>query len=70
MLNLQADGVLATDGLKMYLNAVADSFGEDIDYAMLVKVYGKDPTEEKRYSGQRVEAGGLCCEKPESDCGR
>ena len=41
---------LTTDGLKMYLNAVADGFGEDIDYAMLVKVYGKDPTEEKRYS--------------------
>jgi IS1 family transposase len=41
---------LTTDGLKMYLKAVADSFGEDIDYAMLVKVYGKDPTEEKRYS--------------------
>jgi hypothetical protein len=26
----------------MYLNAVADGFGEDIDYAMLVKVYGND----------------------------
>lgn len=41
---------LTTDGLKMYLNAVADGFGEDIDYAMLVKVYGNDPEGEKRYS--------------------
>jgi IS1 family transposase len=41
---------LTTDGLKMYLNAVADGFGEDIDYAMLVKVYGNDPEDEKRYS--------------------
>ncbi|MBZ5622404.1 MAG: DDE-type integrase/transposase/recombinase [Acidobacteriia bacterium] len=41
---------LTTDGLKMYLNAVKDGFGEDIDYAMLVKVYGSDPEGEKRYS--------------------
>jgi IS1 family transposase len=41
---------LTTDGLKMYLNAVADGFGEDIDYAMLVKVYGNDPGAETRYS--------------------
>jgi hypothetical protein len=34
----------------MYLTAVADGFGEDIDYAMLVKVYGNDPEGEKRYS--------------------
>jgi IS1 family transposase len=41
---------LTTDGLKIYLNAVADGFGSDIDYAMLVKVYGNDPEGEKRYS--------------------
>ena len=41
---------LTTDGLKMYLTAVADGFGEDIDYAMLVKAYGNDPEAEKRYS--------------------
>jgi IS1 family transposase len=41
---------LTTDGLKMYLHAVADGFGDDIDYAMLVKVYGNDPEAEKRYS--------------------
>jgi IS1 family transposase len=41
---------LTTDGLKMYLNAVQDGFGEDIDYAMIVKIYGADAGEEKRYS--------------------
>ena len=41
---------LTTDGLKMYLTAVGDGFGEDIDYAMLIKVYGNDPEGEKRYS--------------------
>ncbi|HLY16928.1 MAG TPA: IS1 family transposase [Bryobacteraceae bacterium] len=41
---------LTTDGLKLYLTAVADGFGENIDYAMLVKVYGNDPEAEKRYS--------------------
>lgn len=41
---------LTTDGLKLYLNAVADGFDGDIDYAMLVKVYGTDREGEKRYS--------------------
>jgi IS1 family transposase len=41
---------LTTDGHKPYLNAVADGFGEDIDYAMLVKIYGNDSEGEKRYS--------------------
>jgi lambda repressor-like predicted transcriptional regulator len=41
---------LTTDGHKMYLKAVPDAFGNDIDYAMLVKVYGIDPEGEKRYS--------------------
>jgi hypothetical protein len=34
----------------MYLKAVPDAFGNDIDYAQLVKVYGIDPEGEKRYS--------------------
>jgi IS1 family transposase len=41
---------LTTDGLKLYLNAVRDAFGNDIDYAQLIKVYGIDPQGEKRYS--------------------
>ncbi|HXZ95315.1 MAG TPA: IS1 family transposase [Dehalococcoidia bacterium] len=41
---------LTTDGHKMYLQAVGDVFGSDIDYAMLVKFYGYDPAGEARYS--------------------
>ena len=43
---------LTTDGHKVYLEAVEDAFGGDVDYAMLVKLYGpeKDKTNEVRYS--------------------
>jgi IS1 family transposase len=41
---------LTTDGHKMYLNAVPDAFGSEIDYAQLVKIYGNDPEGQKRYS--------------------
>lgn len=40
-----------TDGHKVYLQAVENAFGCEIDYAMLVKVYGKASQEdERRYS--------------------
>ncbi len=41
---------LTTDGLKMYLTAVEQAFGGEVDYAMLVKLYGSEAGEEKRYS--------------------
>jgi hypothetical protein len=41
---------LTTDGHKMYLEAVEQAFGADVDYAMLVKFYGQEPEQEKRYS--------------------
>jgi IS1 family transposase len=41
---------LTTDGHKMYLNAVESAFGSEIDYGMLVKLYGHDPEGERRYS--------------------
>lgn len=34
---------LTSDGHKAYLEAVEHSFGADIDYAMLVKIYGDAP---------------------------
>ncbi len=42
---------LTTDGHRVYAQAVEDAFGSDIDYAMLVKIYGmpSDYTE-SRYS--------------------
>ena len=41
---------LTTDGHKMYLNAIIDSFADDIDYAQLVKIYGADPDGARTYS--------------------
>jgi len=42
---------LTSDGHKAYLDAVEGAFGCDVDYAMLVKLYGADPNEdERRYS--------------------
>jgi IS1 family transposase len=46
---------LTTDGHRAYLQAVEEAFGADIDYAMLVKIYGAGaaPTEDaagRRYS--------------------
>lgn len=44
---------LTTDGLKAYLDAVTDSFGSQIDFAQLVKIYGGsegNTTTERKYS--------------------
>lgn len=43
---------LTTDGHHAYLNAVASNFGSEVDYAMLVKIYGNAPGKEdqRRYS--------------------
>jgi hypothetical protein len=41
---------LTSDGHKPYLEAIEGAFGGDIDYAMLVKVYGAAPEGQRRYS--------------------
>jgi IS1 family transposase len=41
---------LTTDGLRVYLEAVEGAFGADIDYAMLIKLYGAPRDGEARYS--------------------
>lgn len=42
---------LTTDGFKVYLTAVEEAFGADIDNAMIVKVYGHSQEESQtRYS--------------------
>jgi IS1 family transposase len=41
---------ITTDGHRVYLNAVEDTFGSEVDYAMLVKLYGKEIESETRYS--------------------
>lgn len=47
---------LTTDGFKAYLQAVEGAFGADIDYGMLIKVYG-NAQESGRYSpGEVIDA--------------
>ena len=43
---------LTSDGHKAYLKAVEEAFGADVDYAMLVKLYGapEGSQQERRYS--------------------
>lgn len=43
---------VTTDGLKLYINAIDGAFGADVDYAMLVKLYGDEGgnQQERRYS--------------------
>lgn len=44
---------LTSDGLRVYLEAVENAFGFDVDYAQLVKLYGEDTTikgPERKYS--------------------
>lgn len=41
---------LSTDGLGAYRNAVKLAFGKDVDYGQIIKVFGQDVYEEKRYS--------------------
>jgi IS1 family transposase len=41
---------LTTDGHNPYIDAVEEAFHGQIDYAMLIKYYGQDPNEERRFS--------------------
>ncbi len=41
---------LTTDGHRAYLEAVEGAFGQDVDYAQLVKIYGETVEGQKRYS--------------------
>ena len=51
---------LTTDGHKMYLYAVEDAFGGEVDYAQLIKVYGNAP------SGPRRATARLSASEPRS----
>ena len=41
---------ITTDGHRPYIDAIERAFGKDVDYAMLIKEYGQDPSEERRFS--------------------
>lgn len=45
---------LTTDGLKMYAEAVEGAFGCDVDYAMLIKLYGADSFDTKYSPGECI----------------
>jgi IS1 family transposase len=45
---------LTTDGHKVYYNAVEQAFGSNVDYAMLVKLYGSGRDTEATYSPAKI----------------
>jgi len=44
---------LTTDGHRPYLEAVEDAFGSDVDYSMLIKLYGSPTDPDTKYSPAR-----------------
>jgi len=50
---------LTTDGHRVYAEAVEDAFGSEIDYAMLVKIYGAsgDNPARRRLTRPRIDRG-------------
>lgn len=45
---------ITTDGFKPYVEAVERSFGRDVDFAQLVKVYSGDEKTRERYSSSEI----------------
>jgi IS1 family transposase len=41
---------ITTDGFAAYIGAIAAAFGTNVDYAMLLKEYGMDASEDRRFS--------------------
>jgi IS1 family transposase len=41
---------ITTDGHRPYLDAIEEAFGSAVDYAMLIKFYGTDPNEDRKFS--------------------
>jgi IS1 family transposase len=44
---------LTSDGLRLYVDAVEDAFGSDVEFAQLVKIYGASGEVDTRYSPAR-----------------
>jgi IS1 family transposase len=45
---------ISTDGLRAYVDAIEKTFGADVDYGQIVKVYGTEETDQRRYSPPEV----------------
>lgn len=41
---------LTSDGLRAYIEAVGSTFGDDVDFAQLVKIYGQSAEGQRKYS--------------------
>jgi IS1 family transposase len=41
---------VSTDGLKAYVTAMDKAFGTEVDYAQIIKIYGNDQVDNRRYS--------------------
>jgi len=49
---------VTTDGHKVYLDAIENAFGSEVDYAMLIKVYGEAKTTEDQRKYSPAECSG------------
>jgi IS1 family transposase len=45
---------ISTDGLSEYLEAIEGAFGGDVDYAQIIKIYGHENPDERRYTPPEV----------------
>ena len=45
---------ISSDGLNIYVDAIEESFGADVDYAQIVKTYEAEPIGPGRYSPPKV----------------
>ena len=45
---------ITTDGHKVYAQAVEGAFGADVDYAMLIKIYGNDSFDRRYSTGECI----------------
>jgi len=45
---------ISSDGLKIYVDAIEETFGADVDYAQIVKFYEAEPIGPGRYSPPKV----------------
>ncbi len=41
---------ITTDGHRPYIEAIEEAFGQDVDYAILIKYYGTDPNADRKFS--------------------
>ena len=45
---------ISTDGLRAYVDAIEKVFGGDVEYAQIIKVYGAEEVNNRRYSASGV----------------